>query len=93
MLGDERPRETRYWGWELEPIEAKLTRVTEFYDGSRLSDGLRAFIRDGEFWRMGMANSLENLERMVKTPTTSDNSLTDGPTKPRNYYQEVQESN
>ena len=93
MAGDASPRETRYWGWELEPIETKVTRVTEFYDCSRLSDGLRTFINDGEFWRQGMANSLENLERMVMAPTTSDNSKTDGLTKPRNYYQEVQESN
>jgi hypothetical protein len=93
MMGDERPRETRYWGWELEPIETNLTRVTEFYDCSRLSDGLRSFIKDGEFWRQGMAHSLENLEQLVTTPTPSDSSKTDEPTKPRNYYQEVQESN
>jgi hypothetical protein len=93
MMGDERPRETRYWGWELEPIETKLTRVTEFYDCSRLSDGLRSFIKDGEFWRQGMAQSLENLEQMLMTPAWSDTSKRDQPTKPRNYYQEVQESN
>ena len=92
MVSDERPRETRYWGWELEPIESKLTRVTEFYDASRLSAGLRAFIKDGEFWRQGMTNSLENLEHLVTAPTTSDNSAMVKARKPRNYYQEVQQS-
>src|ERR1700691_2925019 len=36
--GDASVPETRYWGWELEPLGDNLTRVTEFFDGSRLSD-------------------------------------------------------
>src|ERR1700691_1606799 len=55
--GDENVREIRYWGWSLEPLGADETRVTEFYDCSRLSDGLRDFIKDGEFWRKGMVES------------------------------------
>lgn len=91
---DEKVSETRYWGWELEPLEANLTRVTEFFDGSRLSDGLREFLKDGEFWRKGMTDSLENLERLVTTPAASSeipmSDLTiDMPTKPKNYYEEV----
>jgi len=94
MVKHESPRETRYWGWELEPLEAKMTRVTEFYDGSRLSDGLRAFVKDGEFWRKGMVDSLENLERLMVAPTSSvnANSTIDNSTTPRNYYEEVQQS-
>ncbi len=92
MLRDDRPREIRYWGWELEPLATTLTRVTEFYDCSRLSDGLRGFLKDGEFWRRGMLNSLENLERLVLAPSTADTATTDEPTAPRNYYQEVQQS-
>lgn len=95
MVKDEGRRETRYWGWELESIGATLTRVTEFYDSSRLSDGLRAFVKDGEFWRKGMVNSLENLERLVMAPGECDNanSPIDKPTEPRNYYEEVHQSN
>jgi hypothetical protein len=92
MLRGVSARETRYWGWELEPLGPTLTRVTEFYDCSRLSDGLRSFLEDGEFWRLGMRKSLENLERLVLAPTTTENVATDEPTTPRNYYQEVKQS-
>jgi hypothetical protein len=93
--GDGSVAETRYWGWELEPLEANLTRVTEFFDGSRLSDGLRDFIRDGEFWRKGMVESLENLERLVTAPApperTSRSAATSDTALPRrNYFEEVQ---
>ncbi len=93
MLRGESPREIRYWGWQLEPLEATLTRVTEFYDCSRLSDGLRGFLKDGEFWRQGMINSLENLERLVVTAPTADTATGDEPMPPRNYYEEVRWSN
>ncbi len=87
--GDGTP-ETRYWGWELEPLAENLTRVTEFYDCSRLSDGLRKFIDDGEFWRKGMVESLENLERLATSPETSvaDTTPQRGVGR-RNYYEEV----
>jgi len=95
--GDPNVPETRYWGWELEPLGTNLTRVTEFYDGSRLSSGLREFIRDGEFWRKGMVESLENLERLVTSPratgkTSSGDATTDSTATRRNYYQEVQQA-
>jgi hypothetical protein len=87
--------ESRYWGWELEPLGENLTRVTEVFDGSRLSDGLREFIKEGEFWRKGMIESLENLERLMIAPTTPGNtsrnpSTSDMATKRRNYFEEVQ---
>jgi hypothetical protein len=82
--GDGSTSEIRYWGWELEPLEANLTRVTEFFDGSRLSDGLREFLKEGEFWRKGMVESLKNLERLVTAPgSTSDRA------PKQNYYEEV----
>jgi len=55
----------RTWGWQLEPLSADRTRVTEFFEGSRLPEELRKFIEDGEFWRPAMVTSLENLERIV----------------------------
>jgi hypothetical protein len=87
--GDGKTPETRYWGWELEPLDPDLTRVTEFFDGSRLSDGLREFLKDGEFWRRGMVESLENLERVVTTPTTPDSGSSIEGSAPRNYFEEV----
>jgi hypothetical protein len=83
---DKSARETRYWGWELEPLGANLTRVTEFFDGSRLSAPLRTFIEDGEFWRKGMAESLENLEQLVSAPASAVNRTA---RSKKNYYEEV----
>lgn len=60
--------EPRRWGWQLEPLSEERTRVTAFFDGSRLSEGLRSFIRDGEFWRPAMVTSLGNLERLATRP-------------------------
>jgi hypothetical protein len=39
--------------------------VTAFFEGSRLSENLREFIEDGEFWRPAMVTSLDNLERLA----------------------------
>jgi hypothetical protein len=96
--GDPNVPETRFWGWELEPLATNLTRVTEFYDASRLSDGLRGFLKDGEFWRKSMVESLENLERLVTSTTTSQETsdVDDGPrhvVRRRNYFEEVQSQN
>jgi len=55
----------RHWGWQLEPLSENSTRVTAFFEGSRLPEDLRKFIEDGEFWRPAMATSLENLEGIV----------------------------
>ena len=55
----------REWGWQLEPLSDTTTRVTEYFEGSRLPEGLRKFIEDGEFWRPAMLTSLENLERIA----------------------------
>jgi hypothetical protein len=63
--GNGENREPRTWGWQLEPLSEKRTRVTEFFEGSRLSQGLRSFIKDGEFWRPAMVTSLENLSRLA----------------------------
>jgi hypothetical protein len=83
---------TRYWGWELEPLGPNLTRVTEFYDCSRVFEGLREFIKDGEFWRKGMNESLANLERLATTPIKSSDgyAATHLVSKARNYFEEVQ---
>ena len=58
----------REWGWQLEPLNDDTTRVTEFFEGSRLPEDLRRFISDGEFWRLAMVNSLVNLEELVAGP-------------------------
>jgi len=55
----------REWGWQLEPLSDDKTRVTVFFEGSRLPAELRKFIEDGEFWRPAMVTSLENLKRIV----------------------------
>ncbi len=55
----------REWGWQLEPLSDGTTRVTEYFEGSRLPEGLRKFIEDGEFWRPAMVTSLANLQRMA----------------------------
>lgn len=92
--GEKGVPETRYWGWELEPLGTNLTRVTEFFDGSRLSEGLRDFIKDGEFWRRAMVESLENLERLATKVTAGEISMSEVALQPvakqKNYYQEVQ---
>jgi hypothetical protein len=67
-------REPREWGWELEPLSDGQTRVTAFFEGSQLSEGLRTFIEDGEFWRPAMVSSLNNLERLA---TQSDRTNDD----------------
>jgi hypothetical protein len=58
----------REWGWQLEPLSDDTTRVTEFFEGSRLPVDLRKFISDGEFWRLAMVNSLVNLEELATGP-------------------------
>ena len=55
----------REWGWKLEPLADDRTRVTEFFEGSRLPEELRKFIEEGEFWRPAMVTSLDNLERLA----------------------------
>jgi polyketide cyclase/dehydrase/lipid transport protein len=55
----------RHWGWQLDPLGDDRTRVTAFFEGSRLPESLREFIQEGEFWRPAMATSLDNLESLV----------------------------
>ena len=55
----------REWGWKLEPLSDNRTRVTTFFEGSRLPASLREFIAEGEFWRPAMVTSLDNLARIV----------------------------
>jgi hypothetical protein len=65
-------REPREWGWQLESLSDERTRVTAFFEGGRLSQGLRTFIEDGELWRPAMVASLENLDRLA---TQSDEGM------------------
>jgi hypothetical protein len=65
----------REWGWQLEPLSDDRTRVTEFFEGSRLPEELRKFIEDGEFWRPAMVTSLDNLERLVNQSGDFDREL------------------
>jgi hypothetical protein len=53
------------WGWQLEPLDAGHTRVTEFFDCSRSPDWLQEATNGGEGWRPAIEASLENLERLV----------------------------
>ena len=53
------------WGWQLEPLDAERTRVTEFFDSSRSPDWLQKAVSGGERWRPEIEASLENLERVV----------------------------
>jgi uncharacterized protein YndB with AHSA1/START domain len=53
------------WGWQLEPLDAERTRVTEFFDCSRSPDWLQKAVKGGEAWRPGIQASLEKLERLV----------------------------
>jgi hypothetical protein len=53
------------WGWELEPLDADHTRVTEFFDCSRSPAWLQKATKDGETWRKGIEARLENLEMLV----------------------------
>jgi hypothetical protein len=53
------------WGWQLEPLDAGRTRVTEFFDCSRSPDWLQQAVKGGERWRTEIEASLENLERLA----------------------------
>jgi hypothetical protein len=53
------------WGWELAPLDAGHTRVTEFFDCSRSPAWLQEATKGGETWRAGIEASLENLEKLV----------------------------
>jgi uncharacterized protein YndB with AHSA1/START domain len=61
------------WGWELTPLPAGGTRVTEFYDLSAAPEWLHKATREGEDWREGMEASLANLAKLVEQ----------GPLRPR----------
>lgn len=53
------------WGWQLEPVDANRTRVTEFFDCSRSPDWLQKAVNGGERWRPEIEASLENLDTLV----------------------------
>jgi hypothetical protein len=53
------------WGWQLQPLDADRTRVTEFFDCSRSPDWLQDVLKGGERWRPEIEASLDNLERLV----------------------------
>jgi len=56
------------WGWQLDPLDAGHTRVTEFFDCSRSPAWLQEAVKGGEGWRPEIEASLENLERLVAGP-------------------------
>jgi uncharacterized protein YndB with AHSA1/START domain len=56
------------WGWQLDPLNAGRTRVTEFFDCSRSPEWLRNAVDGGERWRSEIETSLENLVRLVSGP-------------------------
>jgi uncharacterized protein YndB with AHSA1/START domain len=56
------------WGWQLEPLDADRTRVTEFFDCSRSPEWLQEAVKGGEGWRTGIEASLDNLEKLVASP-------------------------
>jgi hypothetical protein len=53
------------WGWQLQPLDATRTRVTEFFDCSRSPEWLQKAVDGGERWRPEIEASLDNLERLV----------------------------
>jgi hypothetical protein len=55
-------------GFELEPVGAGATDVTETFDCSRSPDWLRKAIKDGERWRESMVETLDNLALLVGEP-------------------------
>lgn len=56
------------WGWQLEPLDEGLTRVTGFFDCSRSPTFLQQAVNGGEGWRLALETSLENIERLVTVP-------------------------
>jgi hypothetical protein len=50
------------WSYELVPDGAGATIVTEVYDCSSLSAGVRAGMGNGEVWADAMASTLERLD-------------------------------
>lgn len=58
--------ETVRWSYALAPDGDGATLVTETHDYSRVPEQVRErILRTSEFWRDGMNQSLENLERLV----------------------------
>ncbi len=53
------------WGWQLEPLDASRTRVTEFFDCSRSPEWLQKAVKGGERWRPAIEASLDSLERLI----------------------------
>jgi hypothetical protein len=72
----------REWGWQLERVDDCTTRVTEYFEGSRLPEDLRKFLEDGEFWRPAMITSLKNLERMATKSDEDDREAPQSETAP-----------
>ena len=49
------------WGFDLAPLSADATQVTEFYDCSRSPAHAREVIKNGAVWREAMERTLERL--------------------------------
>lgn len=57
------------WGWELSPLPAGGTTVTEFFDCSESPELLREATNEGENWRATIEASLANLARVFADST------------------------
>jgi len=60
-IGD---RAEHLWAFDLVPVDAGSTLVTETYDCSRAPEWLRKAVRGGERWRESMTLTLEKLDAL-----------------------------
>jgi hypothetical protein len=60
-IGD---RAEHRWAFDLVPVDASSTLVTETYDCSRSPAWLRTAVRGGERWRESMTITLEKLDAL-----------------------------
>lgn len=64
-IGD---RAEHRWAFDLVPVDAGSTLVTETYDCSRAPVWLRKAVRGGERWRESMTITLEKLDALSRAP-------------------------
>jgi hypothetical protein len=62
-IGD---RAEHRWAFDLTPVDASSTLVTETYDCSRAPAWLRKAVRGGERWRESMTITLEKLDALSR---------------------------
>lgn len=56
------------WTYELTPLDATSTLVTETFDCSRAPEWLRTAVKGGTVWIRGMTVSLEKLDELSRRP-------------------------